>query len=365
MFSPAHYEYSNKIPVWLDCDPGQDDMMAIILAAYNDRIHLLGISTVAGNHTVDNVTQNTLNILELTDLNYIDVVKGVSSALTKTTFTVTQQVHGKTGMDGAKLPFSGKSPLPKNAIVHLYETILSHPKPVTIVATGALTNIALLLKIFPEVVTKIEEIVIMGGAIAECNVDSGIEFNIANDPEAAHLVFHSDLKVTMVPLDVTHTVLCTKEIINKFVEMDTEFSKIITDCLMFYADEYFKQYKMIGAPLHDPCAVAFVINRELFEYSLMNVEVETQSSLSRGRTVCDLYGSSDRPKNVQVCTKIDVDRFWNLMFDAVERANSQSKYGIPTKGITAPVKQEMETEVENLPTIPHERSINEYNQNVN
>jgi len=167
----------------------------------------------------------------------------------------------------------------------------------------------------------------MGGAIGLGNISPSSEFNIATDPDAAHIVFHSKLKVVMVPLEVTHTVLATKDIITRFKEMGTVLSNNIAECLWGYAEACMAIAKLDGAPLHDTCAVMYVINPNLLECKLMNVEVERESEFNNGRTICDLRGVTNRPKNVHVCTKIDVEETWRLIFNAVENANNRSKYG--------------------------------------
>jgi len=210
-----------RFPVWLDCDPGHDDAMAIILAAYHQKIHLLGISTVAGNQSIDKVTNNALDVLELIGKHDIDVVKGAEKAIIRE-IMLAPEIHGESGLDGCNLPKSEKSYLKKNAIVHIFETIMAHPINVTVVATGMLTNIALLLKTFPEVKPKITEIVFMGGAMGMGNYSPCAEFNIWNDPEAAHIIVQSGLKVVMVPLEVTHTALCSKDIIKTLHDKQTK-----------------------------------------------------------------------------------------------------------------------------------------------
>ena len=318
---------NTQIPIWLDCDPGHDDAMAIILAGYNPKINLLGISTVAGNQVINKVTQNALSILELAGLNHIDVLKGSASPLLRFLDHFKEVIHGESGLDGAQLPISPKQPLEKNAIIHIYETLTKHIGKVTLVATGMLTNVALLLKTFPDVKNNLEEIVLMGGAMTIGNVTPAAEFNIWLDPEAADIVFNCGLMVTMVPLEVTHTAIVTKDILKEIVMMNTKLANDIASFLLFFADAYFKIYQMEGAPLHDPCAVAYVINKELFECQLMHVHVERKSEACEGRTVCDIYNRTKKPKNVNVCKKIDYEGFWKLMMNAIKSANEKSKYG--------------------------------------
>jgi inosine-uridine nucleoside N-ribohydrolase len=300
--------------------------MAIILAGHNAKINLLGVSTVAGNQLIDKVTRNTLDILEVSGLD-VDVVQGAAAPIFSTKVLQVADVHGESGL-GAKLPRSPKSVVVANAIAHIYERIKNHPEKVTIIATGPLTNIALLLQTFPDIREYIEQIVFMGGAIGLGNQSPAAEFNIFTDPDAAHIVFHSKVKVVMVPLEVTHTVLATKELIADFRAHDSILSNSIAECLWVFADWYFVYEKLTGAPLHDTCAVAYVIDPKLLECELMNVEVERHSQFNNGRTVCDLKNVTGRPKNVHVCTKINVDEAWKLIFNAVDTGNVKSKYGL-------------------------------------
>jgi purine nucleosidase len=316
-----------RVPVWLDCDPGHDDAMAMILAGYDDKIHLLGVSTVAGNQSIEKVTKNALDILELTGLNDIDVVQGAARAIVRKV-ALAPEIHGESGLDGCTLPTSSKTVLKKNCVLHMFETIMKHPVNVTIVATGMLTNVALLLRTFPEVQTKITEIVLMGGAIGIGNYSPCAEFNIWNDPEAAHIVFHSGLKVVMVPLEVTHTATCTKEIIKGLHEKKTRMCSEIAGLMVFFTDAYFQIFKFPDPPIHDPCAVLYVIDKTLFETTEMNVEVELASPISVGRTICDVYNVTKGVKNVTVCTKMNVKVFWEKMLSAIEKGNAVSKYGV-------------------------------------
>ena len=182
----------------------------------------------------------------------------------------------------------------------------------------------MLLVNYPDAVKFIEKIVFMGGAIGCGNTGPAAEFNIQVDPEAAHIVFESELPLFMVPLEVTHTALVTTSILDSIKLLKTNFGQICIDLLLFFQLTYKKIFRMNEPPLHDPCAVAFVIDPDMFEYRLMRVDIETSSNLSYGQTVCDIYDMSQKRKNVHVCTKMNVDKFWSIMIECIHLADKQS-----------------------------------------
>ena len=202
------------------------------------------------------------------------------------------------------------------------------PEPVTIIATGPLTNIALLLVNQPDIVKHIDRIVLMGGACGVGNTGPVAEFNIQVDPESAHIVFESGVRIVMIPLEVTHTALVNQQVLEKIGSLSSRFSQLMTDLLLFFRSTYKEVFFMDDPPLHDPCAVAFVIDETLFQGRLMRVDVEVASSLSYGQTVCDMFGMSKKPKNVHVCLKMDVERFWNLVQECLHKANAASPVNI-------------------------------------
>lgn len=314
----------HKIPIWLDCDPGHDDAMAIILAGYNPKIKLLGISTVCGNQTADKTTINALRTLELAGIKNIDVVKGLNEGLCRPS-RACAEIHGDTGLGGAELPDPVQKPLKENAILKMYNTIRNYPEKVALVGTAQLTNLALLLKTFPDVKENISEIVIMGGAVGIGNMRPAAEWNIEGDPESALIVFNCGLKVVMVPIEVTHKVLVTKEIFEQIKGFKTHFGDIVVKLLSFFANTYDKIFKMPDPPLHDPCTIAYLINPEIFKTEFLHVDVETSSKFCNGRTNCDIFGMTGSPKNVHVALEVNVGKFWELMLDALKKANEKYK----------------------------------------
>lgn len=314
--------------VWLDCDPGHDDALAIILAGHNPKLQLIGISTVCGNQTVEKTTINALRMLSISGLEHIDVVKGASQPLCRKSRSSCEEIHGESGLEGADFPPLKKDSVKKNCTIHIYESIISQPNRVTIIATGQLTNIALLLKVFPEVKESINQIVLMGGSIGLGNMSSAAEWNIMCDPEAAKIVFESGVKTAMIPLEVTHTALCTKDLLDRIILLSSRYSKLIHELLTFFQGSYLTMFRMPDPPLHDPCAVAYVISPEIFEGSLVRVDVEMGSQFCDGRTLCDMFGMTGLPKNVFVATSMNVTAFWEMMLDAIMNADKVSEMNL-------------------------------------
>jgi inosine-uridine nucleoside N-ribohydrolase len=325
----------NQTPVWLDCDPGHDDAMAIILAGCSPMLKLLGVSTVFGNSKIERTTINACRVVYSVGLTGVDVIKGSEGPINDThkhlkDLEVSEQIHGRSGLEtrsSKKLPET--VPLePKkisNPFVHISEVILKSAKKVHVVATGCLTNIAILLKAFPETEQNIEQIVFMGGAINFGNVTPAAEANILLDPEAAEIVCNSGLKVVMVPLEVTHTALVTPDVRERILALKTDFAEMVDGLMQYFTDTYQKTFNFEYPPLHDPCAICYVIAPELFKAEFVFVEIERATESSRGRTICDMYKLSKEEKNVHMTTKMDVSKFWDLMIAALEIANSQCR----------------------------------------
>ncbi|KAL4450693.1 hypothetical protein ABPG77_001049 [Micractinium sp. CCAP 211/92] len=328
--------------MWLDCDPGHDDAVALILAGHNPAVHLLGVSTVAGNQTVEKVTDNALRVLAAAGLAHVPVVAGAAKPLLRAAPLLCAEIHGESGLDGPLggpvLPAAPHAALPGKAPVRMFEAIVAaHARlvaagaadaRVALVATAALTNVALLLALYPEVADMIE-VTIMGGCLGVGNTGPVMEFNIQTDPEAARMVFESGVRLTMVPLEVTHTALVTTSVLQRVrTHQPSPFLQLMTDLLMFFSDTYATVFKMKDPPLHDPCAVAWVIAPELFKTELLRVDVETASTLSAGQTVCDIWGQSRLPKNCTVCMEMDVAQFWDLVIAAIHAADAVSPLNV-------------------------------------
>eukprot|EP00037_Helgoeca_nana_P027555 m.316139 g.316139 ORF g.316139 m.316139 type:complete len:349 (-) comp27538_c1_seq1:1606-2652(-) len=317
--------------VWLDCDPGHDDMLAIILAGHHPNLSLIGISTVHGNQAVQKTAINAARVCVLARLDTVDVVQGQATPLVRSG-NLCPEIHGESGLDGTALLPHPDDPAVLarlarwsgcKAPVVMAEQILQSPTPVALVATGCLTNVALALTLYPELKHKLSRIVIMGGAIGVGNMNPVAEFNIMTDPEAARIVFDAglEIEVTMIPLEVTHTALITPQVEMAIkAQCADRFAQCILELLSFFKGTYRKVFRMDEAPCHDPCAMAFLIDPSKFTASKMRVDIEAASTLTAGQTVCDTYHMSKHPKNATVATAIDVEWFWREVVASLGRA---------------------------------------------
>jgi purine nucleosidase/pyrimidine-specific ribonucleoside hydrolase len=300
-----------SVPILLDCDPGHDDAIGILLALGSDELELRGVTTVAGNQTLEKTTANAIRVLELAGRGEIPVAAGAGRPLVREP-RVAADVHGETGLDGPDLPPPQAEPSPQHAVDFLAERI----QGTTLVATGPLTNVALLLARHPE--AKPERLVLMGGAIAEGNVTPAAEFNIWADPEAAQRVFSSGLDVTMVGLDVTHQALVNAEHARQLREAG-RIGEVVAELLEFYGGFHRATYGWDGSPIHDAVAVADVIDPTLLEVERLNVRIDTESELCRGRTVVDLWRRTGLEPTANVAVAIDAERFVNLLLERLSK----------------------------------------------
>ena len=300
----------DPIPIVLDCDPGHDDAIALLLALASPELEVRAVTTVAGNQTLDKTTRNALRVLELAGRTNIPVAAGADRPLVRAQWTAAY-VHGETGLDGPDLPPPTTAPVEQHAV----DVLAAELGPgVTLVATGPLTNVALLLALHPE--TRPDRIVLMGGAIGEGNVTPAAEFNIWVDPEAAKRVFDSGIPLTMVGLDVTHQALMTPAHADA-LRTRGSVGKAVAEMLDFYGRFHREEYGWEGSPIHDAVAVAYVPWPELLRVQACAVEIETQSELSRGRTLVDLWGRTEREPNVDVAVGIDADAFLDLLVERI------------------------------------------------
>ena len=300
-----------SIPILLDCDPGHDDAIALLLALGSDELELRGVTTVAGNQTLEKTTANAIRVLELAGRAKIPVAAGAGRPLLREP-RVAADVHGDTGLDGPDLPPPHVDPSPQHAVDFLAERV----DGATLVATGPLTNVALLLARYPEATP--ERIVLMGGAIAEGNVTPAAEFNIWADPEAARRVFTSGLDVTMVGLDVTHRALVTPAHASQLREAG-RIGAVVAELLEFYGGYHRSVYGWDGSPIHDAVAVAHVIDPGLLELERLNVRIDTESELCRGRTVVDFWRRTGLEPTANVAVGIDAERFVDLLLQRLAR----------------------------------------------
>ncbi|HEY7560611.1 MAG TPA: nucleoside hydrolase [Gaiellaceae bacterium] len=306
---------SEPTPILIDCDPGHDDAIALLLALASPEVELLGVTTVAGNQTLAKTTANALRVLEFVGRSDVPVAAGADRPLSRE-LTDAAHVHGESGLDGPALPPPQGAPVDEHAVDFLARSALGSERPVTLVPVGPLTNIALLLARHPEVVEAVERIVLMGGAVAEGNTTPAAEFNIWADPEAARRVFSSGLPVTMIGLDVTHEALMTETHAER-LRSSGAAGRMVAELYDFFKGFHAETYGFDGAPIHDAVAVAQVIRPGIVETAHRRVDVDCESELCRGRTVVDLWRRTDREPNADVAVGIDGDAFLELLYERI------------------------------------------------
>jgi len=302
-------------PILLDCDPGHDDAIALLLALASPELELLGVTTVAGNQTLDKTTANALRVLEFAGRGDVPVAAGADRPLARELF-IAAYVHGESGLDGPELPEPQGAPIEQHAVDFLAEGILGSARPVTLVPVGPLTNIALLVARHPEAAQNVERIVIMGGAIAEGNVTPAAEFNIYVDPEAAWRVFRCGVPVTMIGLDVTHQALMTDAHAER-LRSSGAVGRMVAELYDFFIEYHRHTYGAEGAPIHDAVAVAQVLRPGIVETLHRHVDVDCESRLCRGRTVVDLWHRTGEEPNADVGVGIDAEAFLELLCERI------------------------------------------------
>ena len=306
------------IPLILDCDPGHDDALAMILAAHNPALKLLGITTVSGNGGITKVTLNARRVATLARIN-VPIAEGAGKSILGA-FEEANDIHGESALDGAELPTPSMELSELHAVDLIAKLIRESSEPVTLVATGPLTNVALFLKMYPDLKDRIKEIVFMGGSASRGNRTPYAEFNIWMDPEAADVVLRSGLALTMCGLDVTHQALVTSKVFTRLQEIGTPLSETIIGLLKFFAKTYDEVFEMPDPPLHDPVAIALLIDRTVVKSRFVNVQVELNGTLTRGATVVDIYGRLGESANCNVALELDSDKFCDMMLDAIKKA---------------------------------------------
>jgi inosine-uridine nucleoside N-ribohydrolase len=293
--------------ILLDCDPGHDDAIALLLALASPEIELLGVTTVAGNQTLEKTTANAIRVLDFVGRDDVAVAAGADRPLVRQPF-VAAYVHGETGLDGPDLPPPQREPVDQHAVDFLAE----HARGATLVAVGPLTNVALMLALRPD--ARPERIVLMGGSIGLGNVTPAAEFNIWADPEAAARVFASGIAVTMVGLDVTHQALLRDEHVER-LRASGRTGTMVAQLYDFFHRFHAKTYGFTGSPIHDAVALAYVFRPELVQTERLHVAIETGSELTRGRTVVDLWRRTDNEPNAHVGVGVDADGFIELLLE--------------------------------------------------
>ncbi len=304
--------------VVLDCDPGHDDAMAILLAAASPGIELEAITTVAGNQTLEKVTLNARRVCSVAGIDDVPIAAGCDAPLRRGRI-VAEDIHGASGLDGVEWSEPTVALDPRHGVDLIVEHALrDDARPLTLVAVGPLTNVATALSREPRIADRIDRLSIMGGAIGLGNVTPSAEFNIYADPEAADVVFASGIPITLVPLEITHQALATEPVLARIAALDTPVARMSVALMRFFTETYERVFGFEAPAVHDPCAVAAVIDPTIVDAARMNVAIDLASELSAGRTVCDVYGTTGRAPNADVATGIDTDRFWDLVLEALE-----------------------------------------------
>jgi purine nucleosidase len=303
----------------LDCDPGHDDAVALLLAHGSPAVELLAVTTVAGNQTLDKVTRNARVVARVAGLAGVPVAAGCTRPLLRP-LQVAGDIHGESGLDGPVLPEPTLALDPRHGVDVIIDTVLAHPPgEVTLVPVGPLTNIALAARKEPAIVERVAEVVLMGGGYRTGNRTPVAEFNIACDPEAAAIVFRESWPVTMVGLDLTHQALATPEVVARIAALDTGPARFVTALLEFYGGSYRAAQRFGAPPVHDPCAVAYVIDPDVLTTRRAPLDVELTGTLTAGMTVADLRGPEPADCRTRVAVTLDHARFWDLVVDALDR----------------------------------------------
>lgn len=305
----------------IDCDPGQDDAVAILLAlASPDELDLLGITTVAGNVPLKATERNARMMCDIAGRQDMSVYAGCAEPMQRTLITA-EAIHGPTGINGVDV-FEPETPLQAiHAVEFIIETLRgAADASVTLVPMGPLTNIATAISKEPEILRAIERIVIMGGAMREGgNSTPSAEFNILVDPQAADIVFRCGRPITAMGLDVTHQVLSTRDRVDRIRALDNPVTTATAEMLNFFDRYDTEKYSSKGAPLHDPCTIAWLLRPDLFEGKDCNISIETKSELTMGHTAVDFWHVTDRPVNVTWVHTVDADGFYELLLARLAR----------------------------------------------
>ena len=305
--------------ILLDCDPGHDDAVAMMLAWGNPSIELLGVTTVGGNQTLDKVTRNALSVATVVGMHDVPIAAGCRLPLVRPV-EIAPDVHGDSGLDGVELPEPAVQLDPRHGVDLIIETIMSNePGTVTLVPTGPLTNIAMAARKEPRIVERVQEVVLMGGGYHVGNWSPVAEFNIKVDPEAAHIVFNEKWPIVMVGLDLTHQALATDEVAERIAAVPGSVSQFTLGLFTFFRKAYQDAQGFEFPPVHDPCTLAYLIDPTIVETVKVPLDVELNGSLTTGMTVADFRAPAPGDCHTKVATRLDAPRFWGLVVDAIDR----------------------------------------------
>jgi pyrimidine-specific ribonucleoside hydrolase len=309
-------------PVLLDCDPGHDDAVAILLALGSPRVRLLGITTCFGNCTVEDATRNAQRVLALVGREDVPVAVGAAGPM-RGEVALGNYVHGTSGLDGPVLPEPTVAPVDETATEMLARCLVDSSEPVTVVVTGPMTNLGVLMSEQPGLAEHIREIVFMGGSTERGNHTPTAEFNTFADPEALDVVLRAGVPVRMVGLNLTHQALATRAVVERMSAMPHDVGRTCAAWMGFFGDSYERIWEFEAPPVHDPCTIAPLLDPDVIRWRECFVAVELDGTWTRGTTVVDLFGRlPDHVPNASVAMELDTERYWDLVLAALDNLGS-------------------------------------------
>ena len=301
-----------KQKIIIDCDPGHDDAIALLVAAYSDNYDLIGVSTCAGNQTIDKTSKNALNLLNFFNKE-IKVAKGETNPI-KRKIRTCPEIHGESGLDGYDFPIYKEEYDSRPAYQFIIDTVLSN-KNIIVITTGPMTNLALALSHNPDIAKNIKEIVLMGGSTTEGNITPEAEFNILVDPEAADICFKAGVPMRMLGLNVTRKILVTDKVIEEASEISTRGSDLFVKLMKVFNENQRKFFGLEYGPLHDPATIISLISEKVFKFEPMHVEIDCTDTTYLGKTRC----TKDKPYNCDVAVEVNLDEYWSVVFESLRR----------------------------------------------
>lgn len=306
-----------KEKIILDCDPGHDDAIAILLAAKHPSIDLKAISVVAGNQTIEKTARNAINICSAVGITNVPIAAGMGRPIVRDQL-ICPEIHGESGLDG---PTFGDPIIDldkRNGVNLIIDTVMESQGDITIVTTGPCTNAAMAVRLEPRILPKIKRFVMMGGTYQLGNITPAAEFNILCDPEAAHILFTSGRPITMIGLDVTRNALATPEVVNRIRTLNNKASNLFCDLMDFFTKTQKEVFGWDSPPVHDPTTIAYLIDPSVVKTKPMNVEIELKGEKTYGRTVCDYMGILKKPENAEVGIGLEPNKFWDIVYDTLK-----------------------------------------------
>lgn len=303
----------------LDCDPGHDDAIAILLAGSNPEINLLGVTVVAGNQTLEKTANNALKVVQWLGLD-VPVFKGCPGPMVRKQM-IADDIHGETGLDGHDFGEIKIKLQEDHAVNFIIDTILNSKEKITVVTCGPMTNLAMALRLQPKIKENIEEIVLMGGAYTFGNVSPAAEFNIIADAEAAYVCFTAGLPITMLGLDVTRKVQVLPEVVERMDKISNKAAELFVNLMKFFNKSQKEVFGWDGGPLHDPLTVAYLIDPSVVTLKKMNTRIDIRSTDSYGRTNCDYFDYLGLEKNSNVAIDVDVEKYWDIVEEGIRSYN--------------------------------------------